>query len=45
MRQDTIVDANLIAAPSSTKYKEGKWDPEMHQLSNVNQPLSPRMRP
>jgi IS5 family transposase len=31
MRQVTIVDATLIAAPSSTKNKEGKWDREMHQ--------------
>jgi len=31
MRQGTIVDATLIAAPSSTKNKEGKRDPEMHQ--------------
>lgn len=26
-----LVDATLIAAPSSTKNKEGKRDPEMHQ--------------
>jgi IS5 family transposase len=31
MRQGTIVDATLIAAPSSTKNKEGKRDSEMHQ--------------
>jgi IS5 family transposase len=31
MRQGTIVDATLISAPSSTKNKEGKRDPEMHQ--------------
>jgi transposase, IS5 family len=31
MRQGTIIDATLIAAPSSTKNKEGKRDPEMHQ--------------
>ena len=30
MRQGTIVDTTLIAAPSSTKNKEGKRDPEMH---------------
>ena len=29
-RQGTNVDATLIAAPSSTKNKEGKRDPEMH---------------
>ena len=27
----TIVDATIISAPSSTKNKEGKRDPEMHQ--------------
>jgi IS5 family transposase len=31
MRQGTIVDATLIAAPSSTKNEEGKRDPELHQ--------------
>jgi len=31
MRQGTIVDATLIAAPSSTKNKQAKRDPEMHQ--------------
>ena len=37
MRQGTIVDATLIAAPSSTKNKEGKQDPEMHQTKKGNQ--------
>jgi len=37
MRQGTIVDANLFAAPSSTKNKEGKRDPEMHQTKKGNQ--------
>jgi IS5 family transposase len=37
MRQGTIVDATLIAAPSSTKNKEGKLDPEMHQTKKGNQ--------
>jgi transposase, IS5 family len=37
MRQGTIVDATLIAAPSSTKNKEGKRDPEMHQTQKGNQ--------
>ena len=36
MRQGTIVDATLIAAPSSTKNKEGKRDPEMHQTKKGN---------
>ena len=37
MRQGTSVDATLIAAPSSTKNKEGKRDPEMHQTKKGNQ--------
>ena len=37
MRQGTIVDATLIAAPSSTKNKEAKRDPEMHQTKKGNQ--------
>ena len=37
MRQGTIVYATLIAAPSSTKNKEGKRDPEMHQTKKGNQ--------
>jgi len=31
LHQGTIVDATLIHAPSSTKNKDGKRDPEMHQ--------------
>ena len=37
MRQGTMVNATLLAAPSSTKNKEGKRDPEMHQTKNGNQ--------
>ena len=37
MRQGTIVEATLIAAPSSTKNKEGKRDPEMQQAKKGNQ--------
>jgi transposase, IS5 family len=33
----TIVDATLIAAPSSTKNASGKRDPEMHQAKKGNQ--------
>lgn len=33
----TIVDATIIDAPSSTKNKEGKRDPEMHQTRKGNQ--------
>jgi IS5 family transposase len=29
MREGTIVDATLIAAPPSTKNKDGERDPEM----------------
>ena len=37
LRAGTIVDATIIAAPSSTKNKEGKRDPEMHQAKKGNQ--------
>jgi IS5 family transposase len=37
LRQGTIVDATIIHAPSSTKNKEGKRDPEMHQTKKGNQ--------
>ena len=33
----TIVDATIIGAPSSTKNKEGKRDPEMHQTAKGQQ--------
>jgi len=33
----TIVDATLIGAPSSTKNKDGKRDPEMHQTAKGKQ--------
>ena len=36
MREGTIVDAPLIAAPPSTKNKDGKRDPEMHQSKKGN---------
>jgi len=36
-RQNRAVDATLIAAPSSTKNKEGKRDPEMHSSKKGNQ--------
>lgn len=35
LRQGTVVDATIIHAPSSTKNKDGKRDPEMHQTKNV----------
>ena len=37
MRQGTIVDATILAAPSSTKNKEKARDPEMHQTKKGNQ--------
>jgi IS5 family transposase len=37
MKQDTIIDATLISAPSSTKNKTGERDPEMHQTKKGNQ--------
>ena len=37
MHGGTIVDATIISAPSSTKNKEGKRDPEMHQTKKGNQ--------
>jgi IS5 family transposase len=37
MREGTVVDATIIAAPSSTKNKDGKRDPEMHQTKKGNQ--------
>ena len=37
MHGGTIVDATIIAAPSSTKNQEGKRDPEMHQAKKGNQ--------
>lgn len=37
MRAGTIVDATLIAAPPSTKNRDGKRDDEMHQSKKGNQ--------
>lgn len=37
LREGTIVDATLIAAPPSTKNTEGKRDEEMHQTKKGNQ--------
>jgi IS5 family transposase len=36
MREGTIVDATLIAASPSTKNKDQKRDPEMHQSKKGN---------
>jgi IS5 family transposase len=37
MREGTLVDATIINAPSSTKNKDRKRDPEMHQTKKGNQ--------
>ncbi len=37
LKTGTIVDATLIAAPSSTKNSYGERDPEMHQIKTGNQ--------
>ena len=37
LKTGTVVDATLIAAPSSTKNKTGERDPEMHQTKKGNQ--------
>ncbi len=37
MRQGTLVDATLLAAPPSTKNREKQRDPEMHQTRKGNQ--------
>jgi IS5 family transposase len=37
LKTGTIVDATIIGAPSSTKNKEGKRDPEMHQTRKGQQ--------
>ena len=37
LKTGTVVDATIIAAPSSTKNKDGKRDPEMHQTKKGNQ--------
>lgn len=37
LKSGTMVDATLIAAPSSTKNSSGERDPEMHQTKKGNQ--------
>ena len=37
LRAGTLVDATLIAAPSSTKHEKRTRDPEMHQTKKGNQ--------
>ena len=37
LKEGTVVDATIIAAPSSTKNQDGKRDPEMHQAKKGNQ--------
>jgi transposase, IS5 family len=37
MRKGTVVDATIVAAPTSTKNNTGARDPEMHQTKKGNQ--------
>lgn len=37
LKEGTAIDASIINAPSSTKNKDGKRDPEMHQTKKGNQ--------
>ena len=37
LREGTVVNATIIAAPSSTKNRDGERDPEMHQTKKGNQ--------
>ena len=37
LKAGTVVDATLIAAPSSTKNSKGERDPDMHQTQKGNQ--------
>ena len=37
MSQGTLIDATLIAAPSSTKNEKHQRDPQMHQSKKGNQ--------
>lgn len=37
LKEGTVVDATIIAAPSSTKNQSGERDPEMHQARKGNQ--------
>ena len=37
LKEGTAIDATLIAAPSSTKNKDGERDPAMHQTKKGNQ--------
>ena len=37
MKQGTIIDTTIIAAPSSTKNEKRERDPEMHQTKKGNQ--------
>jgi IS5 family transposase len=37
LKEGTIVDASIIAAPTSTKNKDGERDPEMHQTKKGNE--------
>jgi transposase, IS5 family len=44
MKQGTIIDATLIAAPCFTNNERKERDPEMHQTCNGKQPGCPQYR-
>ena len=37
MREGTLIDASILAAPSSTKNRRRERDPEMHRSKKGNQ--------
>lgn len=37
LKEGTIIDASIVAAPTSTKNKKGERDPEMHQAKKGNE--------
>ena len=43
LKRGSVVDATLIAAPSSTKNNRGERDPEMHQTKKGNQRTAPNL--
>jgi hypothetical protein len=43
MKQDTIINATMIADPSSTMNKDSKRDPEMN-LTKKGKPVLPPLR-
>lgn len=37
LREGSIIDATIVAAPTSTKNREGERDPQMHQVKKGNE--------